>query len=98
MIVEMCEHKSKILSVTGLKKRLDSHSYIARFRVCKRLNELMLVFRSWFGYVFFAFEQSLCMINYVCVSFSLNFDFRQWMGNAQIQVSQSVYNDCCLFY
>lgn len=35
MIVELCEHKSKKLSVTGLeKKTVDSHSYIAR------LNEL----------------------------------------------------------
>lgn len=80
------------------KKTVDSHSYIARIRVCKRLNELMIVCCSWFGYVLLAFEQSMCMVNSVCVSFSLKYDVRQWMGNAPIQVSQSVCNACCLIY
>ena len=73
------------------KKTVDSLSYIARFRVCKRWNELMLVCCSWFGYVFLAFEQSMCMVNYVCIRFSLIFDFRQWMENVPIQVSICLY-------
>jgi len=80
------------------KKTVDSLPYIAWLRVCKRMNELMLVCCSWFGYVTLAFEQPMCMINYVCVIFSLIFDFRQWMGNVPIQVSQSVCIVSCLIY
>jgi len=82
------------------KRTVDSHSYIAKVRVRKRLNERMLVCCSWIGYVLLAFEQAMCIVNYVClcVSFYLKFVLQQWMGNAPIQLCQSICNACGLIY
>ena len=41
---------------------MDSHSLIVKVRVCTRFGEQMLVCCSWFGYVFFTFEQSMCVV------------------------------------
>jgi len=48
---------------------MDSHSYIAKVQVRKTLNERMLVCCSLFGFVLLAFEQSMCIINYVLAFF-----------------------------
>ena len=82
------------------KKTVDSHSYIAKVRVRKRLIERMLACCSWIGYGLLAFELAICIVNYVClyVGFSLKFVLRQWMGNAPIQLCQSICNACGLIY